>query len=410
MEEENEMKNIAQNLADEIGAGFSEYLKNHPIDIERLAKKDTLNEASKDDLIKEVMRLRDLNKENSYLLAKLQITDTGYAKCAEERDEYKHQLNAANKEIEALKSRVEEIDSDVNRKLSDDLFCLKNDYAVLKHIKNKEIDELKKENEMLLSRNRFLEGWQKDQLTVMKQWDEVDQYVRGHKDTVLGEFIAGTCLHFLKERDELKKQQERDYKEIKNIKELYGAWKDESMHDFVARLASTEKALLEELEKYRLSNVAYVKMAEGAKETIDKLKEENERLLKEYNKELKSDEHIWRNTVIDSLTCLHILEKEHYDNPSKALHDIINWNVSVALDPRVSEDAQKLIDEGKKKAEDNLMFTIECKDKTLKNYEDEIDRLILKNRNLIAENTTLKEFTSQILKNSAKWYKENNIE
>ena len=41
-----------------------------------------------------------------YMEAKLQIVQNNYTKCAKERDEFKHQLNAANKEIVQLKSKV----------------------------------------------------------------------------------------------------------------------------------------------------------------------------------------------------------------------------------------------------------------------------------------------------------------
>ena len=41
-----------------------------------------------------------------YMEAKLQIIQNNYKKCSEERDEYKHQLNAANKEIEILKKDI----------------------------------------------------------------------------------------------------------------------------------------------------------------------------------------------------------------------------------------------------------------------------------------------------------------
>ena len=41
-----------------------------------------------------------------YMEAKLQIIQNRYKKCAEERDEFKHQLNAANKEIEKLKKDI----------------------------------------------------------------------------------------------------------------------------------------------------------------------------------------------------------------------------------------------------------------------------------------------------------------
>jgi chromosome segregation ATPase len=43
-----------------------------------------------------------------YMEAKLQIVQNNYKKCTEQRDEFKHQLNAANKEIEALKKEKKE--------------------------------------------------------------------------------------------------------------------------------------------------------------------------------------------------------------------------------------------------------------------------------------------------------------
>jgi Centrosome localisation domain of PPC89 len=51
----------------------------------------------------EVFRLRN---DNAIWRAKHQVIQNDYKKCAEQRDEFKHQLNAANKEIEALKSKV----------------------------------------------------------------------------------------------------------------------------------------------------------------------------------------------------------------------------------------------------------------------------------------------------------------
>ena len=74
------------------------------------------------ELTKEVLNLRHLKTENVELIerlhkeiqkkglsfneAKLQMVQNDYSKCAEQRDEYKHQLNAANREIEALKSKL----------------------------------------------------------------------------------------------------------------------------------------------------------------------------------------------------------------------------------------------------------------------------------------------------------------
>jgi len=127
-----------------------------------------------DELMKEILQLRHLKEENVKLIeekaalldkggltykdAQIQIIHNDYIKCAEQRDEYKHQLNAANKEIEQLKR------------------------------------------------------WKKEQLTVQSWWDKVDSYVRDHDDAPLGGFVANTCLNFLKERDELKA-------EVKKLKE-----------------------------------------------------------------------------------------------------------------------------------------------------------------------------------------------
>jgi len=43
--------------------------------------------------------INDLNKDLKFLKAKLQIVQNDYQKCSRDRDEYKHQLNAANKDI-----------------------------------------------------------------------------------------------------------------------------------------------------------------------------------------------------------------------------------------------------------------------------------------------------------------------
>jgi len=119
-----------------------------------------------------------------YMEARLQIVQNDYKKCAEQRDEYKHQLNAANKEIEVLKSKLR----DYQDRLAVS-FSYNDMYKV-----QKEIDQLK--------------AWKKEQLTVQSWWDKVDSYVRDHDDAPLGGFVANTCLNFLKERDELKKLSE----------------------------------------------------------------------------------------------------------------------------------------------------------------------------------------------------------
>lgn len=49
----------------------------------------------------------------------------------------------------------------------------------------------------------------------------------------------------------------------------------------------------------------------------------------------------WKGELIDALVCNHILEKKHYSDPRKALSDLIDWEVKVATDPRVSDKALK---------------------------------------------------------------------
>ena len=55
----------------------------------------------------------------------------------------------------------------------------------------------------------------------------------------------------------------------------------------------------------------------------------------------------WREAVYDELVTTWTFSAENKDDPRKALQDIINWHVRVALDPAVSSDAQALIERGK---------------------------------------------------------------
>lgn len=71
----------------------------------------------------------------------------------------------------------------------------------------------------------------------------------------------------------------------------------------------------------------------------------------------------WREAVIDELVVDHIYNKEHESDPRKAIKDIINWNVGVALDPQVSSSAQDLIDLGSKATAEKLVSALaECRD------------------------------------------------
>jgi hypothetical protein len=45
----------------------------------------------------------------------------------------------------------------------------------------------------------------------------------------------------------------------------------------------------------------------------------------------------WKEAVIDALVCDFILDETNANNPRKAIHDIISWNVQLATDPLVSD-------------------------------------------------------------------------
>ena len=57
------------------------------------------------------------------------------------------------------------------------------------------------------------------------------------------------------------------------------------------------------------------------------------------------DGNPWKAELINELECSGIYKSAHENDPKKALTDAINWNVDVALDPAVSSDAKKLVDD-----------------------------------------------------------------
>ena len=63
--------------------------------------------------------------------------------------------------------------------------------------------------------------------------------------------------------------------------------------------------------------------------------------------ELEPPRDEWREAVHAELVTTWTFSAENKDDPRKALQDIINWHVSVSLDPAVSSDAQALIERGK---------------------------------------------------------------
>jgi hypothetical protein len=52
----------------------------------------------------------------------------------------------------------------------------------------------------------------------------------------------------------------------------------------------------------------------------------------------------WEAVVLDALVVAHIYRREHDTDPRRALKDLIDFHVDVALDPDVSERARALLD------------------------------------------------------------------
>ena len=131
-------------------------------------------------------------------------------------------LNHLKEENVQLIERINEIDSDMNKEYQAEIFTLKNDIGVLKAKYQildhnyqgctKHRDEYKHQLKAADIEIEELKKWKKGQLTIENWWSKVDKYVRDHDDAPLGGFVANTCLNFLKERDELKA-------EVKKLKE-----------------------------------------------------------------------------------------------------------------------------------------------------------------------------------------------
>lgn len=51
----------------------------------------------------------------------------------------------------------------------------------------------------------------------------------------------------------------------------------------------------------------------------------------------------WKAAIIDYLVCSFLLNEENSKDPRQALHDIVSWEIRLALDPLVSERANKLL-------------------------------------------------------------------
>lgn len=55
----------------------------------------------------------------------------------------------------------------------------------------------------------------------------------------------------------------------------------------------------------------------------------------------------WKSAVIDQLVIAHILTAEHESDPLKAIQDLLAYHADIAVDPRVSGAAAKLVEQAK---------------------------------------------------------------
>lgn len=56
----------------------------------------------------------------------------------------------------------------------------------------------------------------------------------------------------------------------------------------------------------------------------------------------------FKRVLVDALVTAHIYTSEHESDPSKALHALLSWEIAVALDPRVSNEAAALVTAARK--------------------------------------------------------------
>lgn len=54
----------------------------------------------------------------------------------------------------------------------------------------------------------------------------------------------------------------------------------------------------------------------------------------------------WKEAVIEQLVSLHIYNPSHDDDPVKAVANLLDYEIEIALDPKVSTPAQKLYTQG----------------------------------------------------------------
>lgn len=55
----------------------------------------------------------------------------------------------------------------------------------------------------------------------------------------------------------------------------------------------------------------------------------------------------WKSAVIEQLIIAHIITAEHESDPLKAIQDLLAYHADIAVDPRVSGAAAKLVEQAK---------------------------------------------------------------
>jgi hypothetical protein len=93
---------------------------------------------------------------------------------------------------------------------------------------------------------------------------------------------------------------------------------------------------------FRNKGYTCVTVIEGEASELAALREEAERKLVEAQQ--------WKEVVIDKLVIGHIYCSAHDHNPQKAMNDLLSWEITIALDPKVSELAQELKDTAERNA------------------------------------------------------------
>lgn len=110
--------------------------------------------------------------------------------------------------------------------------------------------------------------------------------------------------------------------------------------------------------EHHLANGAAVKAAENdrfvtlANQAIAAAEAQQEQLLQDMHdagRKAAITEAVapWKSAVIEHLIIAHILTAEHESDPLKALQDLLAYHTEIAVDPRVSGAAAKLVEQAK---------------------------------------------------------------